>query len=326
MQREWSPALRIVDAHCDTLWTAPKEGRSLIERSERGHLDFPRLLEGGTCVQFFALFSDPSHGHSGFTLEALAMLERFYQAADNSEGRLRPLLWREDIDKLDPGRVLGLLSIEGAEPLQGRVDILQFFFRLGVRAMGLTWNHRNELADGQLDSPSRGGLTPRGRAVVSEMERLGMVIDCSHLSDASFWDLLEHTNGPIIASHSNVRAIRNHLRNLTDNQIRALAERGGVIGINFLPHFLVDHGEASIDDVVRHIDYIAELVGSQAIGLGSDFDGISRTPIGLEHAGKMPALAEALLHRGYSDHDIRNVMGENFLRLLSKTLPPQPIS
>lgn len=311
----------IVDGHCDTLWQAPKEGRTLLERSSKGHLDLPRLIDGGVQLQFFALFSDPAHGPVGFTVEALAMVERFYQAVDGSEGRLLPLRWREDLDQLAPGRVLGLLSIEGAEPLHGRVDILRLFFRLGVRAVGLTWNFRNELADGQLDGDSRGGLTPAGRAIVREMGRLGMIVDCSHLSDAGFWDLLEQTEAPIIASHSNARAICNHKRNLTDDQLKAIASRGGVVGINFLPHFLNEKGDASLDDVVRHIEHMAEVAGIQTIGLGSDYDGIGKTPVGLEHVGKISAVAEALLRRGYAEEEVRAVMGENYLRLLRKILP-----
>lgn len=314
----------IADGHCDTLWQAPKEQRTLTERSDRGHVDLPRLVEAGVRIQFFALFSDPSHGAVGFTAEALAMIERFYEAVGQSGGQLLPLRWREDLDQMAPGRVLGLLSLEGGEPLHGRVDLLRAFFRLGVRAMGLTWNHRNELADGLLDAEARGGLTPRGRAVVREMERLGMIIDCSHLSDTGFWDLLEHTTGPIVASHSNARAVCPHGRNLTDEQLRAVAARGGIVGINFLPAFLKAEGPATLDDVIRHIDHIAAVAGVGTVGLGSDFDGISKTPVGLEDVTKTGALAEALLRRGYNEEAVRGIMGENWLRLLRRVLPERP--
>lgn len=317
----FQPPLRIVDAHCDTLWTAPREERTLLIRSSQGHLDLPRLLSAGVHVQFFALFSDPHHGRVGFTVEALAMIERFYEAVDGSSGVLRPLLWQEDLEHVGEGHVYGLLSIEGAEPLHGRIDLLRLFFRLGVRAIGLTWNYRNELADGQLDAESGGGLTPSGRAIVQEMERLGMLIDCSHLSDAGFWDLAQRTSGPFIASHSNSRAVCDHRRNLTDEQMQVVAGRGGVMGINFHPGFLRTGGDATLDDIIRHIDYMAERVGPQAIGLGSDFDGISRTPIGVEDTTKLPRVADALVRRGYGETDIRGIMGENFLRVLQAALP-----
>ena len=320
-----TPPLRIVDAHCDTLWAAPREKRALHERSERGHLDLPRLQEAGVYIQFFAVFSDPSHAAAGFTADALGMIETFYESAEASRGSLRPLLWRDDLDGApQAGQVFGLLSLEGGEPLHGRVDVLRSFFRLGIRAMGLTWNHRNELADGQLESESGGGLTRRGRAVVREMERLGMVIDCSHLSDAGFWDLMSQTTGPVIASHSNARALCPHPRNLTDEQIAAIGERGGVIGINFFPPFLRRDEDASIADVIRHVEYIAGRVGVQAVCLGSDYDGISRTPVGLEDCTKLPALAEELLRLGYSEDDVRAIMGGNMVRLLKHVLPNRP--
>lgn len=318
------PSLQIVDGHCDTLWAAPKQNRALHERSGRGHLDLPRLLEAGVFVQFFALFSDPDHRKNGFTPEALAMVEHFHQAVEDSRGLLRPLLWREDLEEPHTQSVYGLLSIEGAEPIHGRIDLLRAFFRLGVRAMGLTWNYRNEVADGQLDSVSGGGLTRQGIAVVSEMERLGMLIDCSHLSDAGFWDLLEHTTGPVVASHSNARALCPHLRNLTDEQMQALADRGGVIGINFLPDFLRADGAATVADVIRHIEYISGRIGPSAVGLGSDYDGISRTPTGLEDCTKLPVIAEELLRLGYRESDVRAIMGGNFLRVLGATLPRRP--
>lgn len=316
--------LCIVDAHCDTLFTAPRQGRRLAEASERGHLDLPRLKAGGVSLQFFALFSAPEFGPAGFTLKALEMIDHFYEATQEDPD-LWPLLWREDVPLVGQGKVAGLLSIEGAEPLGGSVAALRAFHRLGVRAVGLTWNYRNELADGQLEAESRGGLTSKGRAIVQEMARLGMLIDVSHLSDTGFEHVLETVSGPVIASHSNARAVCNHLRNLTDNQIRALATCGGVMGMNFAPYFLREGAHASIDDVIRHIDHIAALVGPRYIGLGSDYDGIEATPRGLEHPGRLLDLADRLLRRGYGEEDVRLIMGGNFLRVLAKVLPSKKV-
>lgn len=224
--------LRIVDAHCDTLWAAPKQRRDFTKRSVHGHLDIPRLQEAGVALQFFALFSDPAHGSHGYTRKALQMIDLFYQAVNKTEA-FWPLLWRDQIERIRAGDgVAGLLAIEGGEALGGSVEILRCFYRLGVRSVGLTWNGRNELADGQLETGTGGGLTRAGVKIVAEMERLGMLIDVSHLSDPGFWHLLEVTTAPVIASHSNARSQCNHLRNLTDEQIRALARRGGFIGIN----------------------------------------------------------------------------------------------
>lgn len=320
--RQMLTTLRIVDAHCDTIWAAPKQQRDFTRRSNRGHLDIPRLREAGVVLQFFALFSDPAHGSHGYTHKALEMIDAFYQAVSKAKG-LWPLFWRHQIAKVRAGDgVAGLLAIEGGEALGGSVEILRCFFRLGVRSVGLTWNGRNELADGQMETGSGGGLTRAGIEVVTEMERLGMLIDVSHLSDHGFWHVLEVTTGPVIASHSNARSQCSHLRNLTDEQIRALAQRGGFIGINLMPDFLREGGEAQIDDIIRHIDHMASAVGNTAhIGIGSDFDGVEKLPAGIEHVGDLPRIAEALSRRGYSDADVRGIMGENILRVLERVLP-----
>lgn len=320
--RQMLANLRIVDAHCDTLWAAPKQQRDFTQRSAQGHIDIPRLQEAGVVLQFFALFSDPAHGSHGYTRKALEMIDRFYQAVNKSEG-FWPLLWRHQIDKVRAGEgIAGLLAIEGGEALGGSVEILRCFYRLGVRSVGLTWNGRNELADGQMETGSGGGLTRAGVEVVQEMERLGMLIDVSHLSDHGFWHVLEVAKGPVIASHSNARSVCAHLRNLTDEQIHALAERGGFIGMNLMPDFLREDGQARIDDVIRHIDHMANVVGSAAhIGLGSDFDGVDSLPDGIGHVGDLPRIADALLRRGYSDADVRGIMGENILRVLELVLP-----
>lgn len=316
------PRLHIVDAHCDTIWAAPKQERDFTRRCDRGHLDIPRLQEAGVVLQFFALFSDPAHGSHGYIRKALQMLDAFYQAVNKAES-LWPLFWRHQIERVRSGHgVAGLLAIEGGEALGGSVEVLRCFYRLGVRSVGLTWNGRNELADGQMETGSGGGLTRAGVEIVAEMERLGMLIDVSHLSDHGFWHVLEVTTGPVIASHSNARGQCNHLRNLTDEQIRALAQRGGFIGINFVPEFLREGGKAQIDDIIRHIDHMASVVGNTAhIGIGSDFDGVAELPAGIEHVGDLPRIAEALARHGYADADIRGIMGENILRVLEMVLP-----
>lgn len=317
-------SLRIVDAHCDTLWAAPAQGRDLAGHSGEGHIDLPRLRDAGVVLQFFALFSDPAHHPHGFTQKALEMIDRFYLAMDQAAD-FWPLLWRDQIDQVKAGQgIAGLLSIEGGEALAGRVEILRCFYRLGVRSVGLTWNYRNELADGQLETGSGGGLTQAGIKIVAEMERLGMLIDVSHLSEPGFWHLLEVTTAPIIASHSNARSQCDHLRNLTDKQIRAIARRGGVVGINFAPDFLQPEGTAGLGDIVRHIDHIAQLVGTSHIGIGADFDGIDQTPREITDVGDMPKVARALLRHGYPEEDVRGIMGENVMKLLASVLPAAP--
>ncbi|HEY8496697.1 MAG TPA: dipeptidase [Limnochordales bacterium] len=311
----------VVDAHCDTVLRLVNGG-SLDDPEPAGHVDLPRLVAGGVDLQIFALWVDARQRRGGFTVRCLELLEAVEREVAAHPDRLQLILTRRDLEAARAAGKIGvLLSIEGGEALEGSLAALRAFYRLGVRALGLTWNGRNELADGCGDADSGGGLTAFGRRVVQEMNRLGMVVDVSHLSERGFWDVLEISQHPIIASHSNARAVCDHRRNLYDAQIRALAERGGVMGMNFCPEFLRSDGPATLDDVVRHIDHIVNLVGPDHVGLGSDFDGIDSTPIGLEDVSRLPALTEALLARGYDEASVAKILGGNFLRVFQSVLP-----
>ncbi|UCH56875.1 MAG: dipeptidase, partial [Candidatus Bathyarchaeota archaeon] len=217
------------------------------------------------------------------------------------------------------GKVAALLAIEGAEPLQGDLGVLRVLYRLGVRMLSFTWNWRTPFADGLDAKRTEGKLTDLGVDALREMERLGVVLDVSHISDSCFWDVVNLKKSAFIASHSNSREICNHKRNLTDDMIRALADHGGVMGMNFAPAF-VDKDKATVQRVVDHIDHIVELVGPDHVGLGSDFDGITSTPIGLEDATKMPNVTKELVKREYSDEDIIKILGRNHLRVFKEIL------
>lgn len=315
----------IVDGHCDTLWAANRDGRDWTQSSATGHADLERMISAGVNIQFFALFSDPNHRGPGYALKALEMIESFHsgieKAAREHELTLGIVRTRQDVDRA-AGGFWGLLSIEGGEVIDRSLDALFAFYRLGVRSMGLVWNHRNALADGVMDGAAGGGLTPFGKEVVKAMWEIGMIVDVSHLSEAGFWDLVRISRGPIVASHSNARALCDHPRNLTDDQIRAVAETGGVVGVNFYPGFLTSSGRAGIEDILRHIEYIAEVGGIGCVGLGSDFDGFETPPQGMEDIRNLPDLIPLLRQRGYQDREIAAVMGENWARLLKTVLPP----
>ena len=169
------------------------------------------------------------------------------------------------------------------------------------------------------ENEGKGGLTNFGKEVVREMNRLGMLIDVSHLNEAGFWDVLSLSTKPLVASHSCCRSLCNHPRNLTNSQLKALQENGGVIGINFYPNFL-GSGELTIENVIEHIEYAAEIAGIDHVGLGSDFDGIDTVPKGLENAAKLPTLTELLLKRGWKDSELIKVLGGNFIRVLDQVL------
>jgi membrane dipeptidase len=185
--------------------------------------------------------------------------------------------------------------------------------------LSFTWNWRTPFADGLDAKRTEGKLTDLGVKALREMERLGIVLDVSHISDSCFWDIVDLKEGAFIASHSNCRNICDHQRNLTDDMIRALADHSGVIGINFAPAF-VDKEEATVEKVVDHIDHIVNLVGPDHVGLGSDFDGISSTPVSLEDATRMPNITRELVKREYSDEDIMKILGGNHLRVFKEIL------
>ena len=279
----------IADFHCDTLFQIMRHGGELHKRPE-GHLDVERLTAAGVDLQVFAIYA-PVKSARGPLHEALLMAETFWQAVDRK--LLQPVLWSEDLCA-DASGVRGLLSLEGADPLHGDVELLRLFFRLGVRVMGLTWNGSNALADGVDVAEGGRGLTELGRCIVKEMNRLGMLVDVSHLSERSFWDVISVCEGPVIASHSNARAICSHRRNLSDAQLRAVAASGGVVGLNFYPPFLASAGEAGLADILRHAEHMLSVMGRGHVGMGSDFDGVNRLPEGITGVESLPILAGAM--------------------------------
>ncbi len=316
--RELHRRYAVVDAHVDTV-LALEGGRSFTAWGDSGHADLPRLLAGGVRYQVFALFIQPQYKPERALAQVLHLWDTLERAfAEAGPERVRLCTRPEDLtpEAVPPGQLGAVVSIEGGEAVGTDPALVRVLHRLGVRAMGLTWNERNAIADGAGEADAGGGLTRFGRALVGEMNRLGMIVDVSHLCARSFWDVLATSRRPVIASHSNARAVCDHVRNLDDAQIRALAEAGGVMGMNFYADFL-DHDPARADiaRVCDHIDHICDLVGPEHVGLGSDFDGIQRAPTGLGDVSRLPALTEALLARGYGEAALAGILGGNFLRV-----------
>lgn len=323
----------VVDTHCDTLkcllpiFTKPQDSmwadRSEIgigSRSNVGHIDIPRLQDGGVNCQVFAISSERSRIPSHPLRTALEMINRFYVECKANQDSIAPVTSQSEILKAkNDSKIAAILSIEGADVIEGRLEMFSVFHRLGVRIVGLVHSLRNQLADGVTDKRTGGGLSELGIAAVEVLEKLNLIIDVSHMNEEGFWDLVNLTKNPFIASHSNCRAICEHPRNLTDDQIIALADKGGVIGMNFAPSF-VHPSYASVHGVVNHIDHIVELVGPSYVGLGSDFDGISYTPVGLESVSKLPNITEELVKREYLETDIRSILGGNHMRVFKKVI------
>jgi len=306
----------IMDAHCDTLMDVVEGRRRLADRDKGGQLDLPRMMEAGVSSQIFAIYVSSEYLPGGGARRALQYVDAFYREIEDNSDKLVFATTGKDVNRArEEGKIAALLSIEGGEALDGRIELLRIFYRLGVRLMTLTWSLRNELADGAFEGRTGGGLTRFGVKVVEEMDRLGMVVDVSHLSEAGFWDVMEVSKRPVIASHSNSKTLCSHPRNLTDDQAKAIAKKGGVIGVNFAGYFLGE-GRRSLAGVADHVDYLSELIGAEHVALGSDFDGLplEQLPDELKDVSQLPRIAEELAARGYSEPAIRGIMGENLLR------------
>ncbi len=316
----------VIDTHCDTLmqfmpgqYGGPPT-RRLGERSDKGHLDLPRMIEGGVDCQTFAMYTGRREGQPDALYTAMVMTDVFYREMEANEEKIVPVTSvAEILAAKEVGRCSGLLSIEGGEPLMGDLGVLRNFYKLGVRMLSFTWNWRTPFADGLSASRAVSKLTDTGVKAIEEMDRLGIVLDTSHISDSCFWDIAEVKKSPFIASHSNSRSICDHRRNLTDDMLQTLADHDGVAGMNFAPDFVAKDG-ATVEKLVDHIDYIYKKVGPDHIGLGSDFDGIGTPPVDLEDASKMPNITRELVRREYTEDDIKKILGGNTLRVLRAVL------
>ena len=304
----------IADAHCDTILHLAM-GKSL-KHNPSGQLDLERMEKGRIALQFFAVFVEDQYVYNGKSLKrSLSCIEAFYKELNNNKHMLFQILEKKDLKRIGQGKLAALLTLEGGECLEGSLEILSFLYRIGVRSMGLTWNRRNNIADGISEARTTGGLTNFGVNVVQEMNRLGMLIDAAHLSETGFWDVIDTTSRPIIVSHANCKNLYDHPRNLSDEQINALAENGGVMGVTFVSDFLGLN--ADVETAVNHVDHVCQLLGtSKHIGFGSDFDGTDNLAKGLENAGHYYQLIESLSKRGYRKEDIERIAGKNILRIL----------
>jgi membrane dipeptidase len=316
----------IFDGHCDTLIPVRDGDRRLDERvqpqAEGGvltsqHIDLPRLVEGGVTAQIFACFVREQFLPSDATNEALRLIDAFYQALDGNPDTLLLATTAADVERAKAeGKVSGVLSLEGAEALEGDLAMLRTFYRLGLRALGLTWNFRNRAADGLAEIRTGGGLTEFGAALVREANRLGVILDVAHLAPAGVRDVLELSEAPVVASHANARALCDHPRNLTDEQLDGIAASGGLVAVTYVPAFLASPPEdASLEQVLDHVDYIVKAIGVDHVGLGSDFDGFDGVLPGLEDVLHLPALTAGLVARGYSDEKVGKILGGNYLRV-----------
>ena len=321
--------MKVVDMHCDTigeLWKAEKAGKPISLRSNSLHIDLEKMQKGDYLLQNFAMFvflgreKDP-------LVNVLEMIDVYNRAMAENADIIGPVLNYEDIEKnRAAGKLSGMLTIEEGAVLKGNPYVVRSLYQLGVRMLTLTWNFENEIGypntivKAKDYDPSRHyGLKPEGIEIVREMNRVGMIVDVSHLGDDGFWDVVKYCDGPFVASHSNARAVCDHTRNMTDDMIRALADKGGVMGLNFCGDFLNPNGKSRLEDMVRHAKHIINVGGSDILGLGTDYDGIDGD-LELDHCDKMPLLAQEMERQGFSTQQIEKIFHGNVLRLYREVL------
>lgn len=357
----------VADLHADT----PTEfflddAYDFGARHENGHVDLPRLREGGVCAQFLIAWvpAELAATPGASFRHAARLIDAIHRVVARTPG----VRLATDAAGIHAARLAGdvavLIGVEGGHAIENSLDNLRRLHEHGARYLTLTWNNTHDWADAAGDTPRHGGLAPFGRDVVRELGRLRMLVDVSHAADSTFWDVLEVSTAPVVATHSNARALARHHRNLTDDQIRAIAGTGGLIGVNAFPAFLdtdyglafsrieaeaaalearlrAGHGDPErarrdarawrdrriaslppvpLDRMADHVEHIAAVAGPDHVALGCDFDGIAATPPELPHTGLLPRLTERLLRRGWSDDDLRRVLGGNVARVLSSVL------
>jgi len=354
----------VVDTHDDTTQRLVDEKFDLGRRDARGHIDIPRMKEGGMDAIFFSIWMPSSITGPEAVRRALDQIDAVREQVRRHPDDLVLATTAEEVRRAyDQHKIAALMGVEGGHMIDNDLGLLRVYAALGVRYLTLTHGSNTQWADSSTDKPAHNGLTDFGKDVVRELNRLGVLVDISHVSDKTFYDALEVSKAPMIASHSSCRALCDAPRNMTDDMIKALAAKGGVIQINYHMGFLsqeyrnatsnpksvkklnaeikkrcgaseacqiregeqmarklVEQGKAPRVDwtkIVEHIDHAVKLAGADHVGLGSDFDG-ANMPYGLEDASKLPKITEALLRKGYSESDIRKILGGNTLRVMEQ--------
>jgi membrane dipeptidase len=360
----------VVDTHADTPQRFLDDGFDIgsTDPHDVGHLSLDKAQRGNLGAEFFSIWVDPETNKGHFAQHTFDLIDSVYEQAARHPDRMMMAFSVADIERAHgEHKLAALMGIEGGHSIENDMHLLRNYYRLGVRYMTLSWSNTNEWADSSGDINDakiqhHNGLTDFGKQVVLEMNRLGMMVDISHVADKTFWDAIATTKAPVIASHSSARALVNAPRNMTDDMLRAVAKNGGVVQVNFFSGFLDEDYRKAVDAqakdqavaiqkyidslkaqgkpvsyvevdrmerawmakiprppfkvLIDHIDHIAKIAGVDHVGLGSDFDGVSgATPQGMDSAADLPKITQALLDRGYSAEDIKNILGGNLLRV-----------
>jgi membrane dipeptidase len=360
-----------VDTHADTTQRMLDDHYDLTQPLNGGHVNFDAAKQGNLGAEFFSIWVEPRYYEGHYARRTLELIDAVYQAAQKHPDKMMMAYSVADIERAHrEHKLAALMGIEGGHSIENSLGLLRDYYRLGVRYMTLTWSNSNDWADssGDINDPkvphTKEGLTEFGKDVVYEMNRLGMMVDISHVSDKTFYRTLILSRAPVIASHSSARTLTNHPRNMTDEMLRALANNGGVAQVNFFSAFISERwrqaSEAQkpereaaekaaeekakaegkpwgytqeeavqkewaariprppLSELIDHIDHMVKVAGIDHVGIGSDFDGISSSPEGIDSAADLPKITAALKQRGYSEADCQKIMSGNLLRVFAE--------
>jgi membrane dipeptidase len=355
----------VLDTHDDTTQRFFSKDYDLGKRNPDGHVDIPRMREGGMNAIFFSIWIDGRIMGAPAVQKALDQIDAVHENVQKySKDMMFCRTAAEVREAHKQGKIAALIGVEGGHMIGNDIRVLRMFGDLGVRYVTLSHFYNDEWADSSTDKPAHNGLTDFGKDIVREMNRQGIMVDISHVSDKTFYDALEVSKAPLIASHSSCRALCNHVRDMSDDMIKALAAKGGVIQINYERSFIdqaykdaYDKASGGVvaamekvtkecagdeacvsrkikdletqmeasgalprvswEKIIEHIDHVVKLVGAEHVGLGSDFDGATM-PDGMEDCSKLPKITEALMRKGYSDDDLRKILGGNILRVMEQ--------
>ena len=319
--------MRLIDMHCDTIWMLMREKDTKL-KNNRFCVDVEKLKSAGSMAQFFACFiyMDEITGEDrydkGYQL-ALDMIARGKKEfAKSWHDMLLACSFDELMKNNEDGKMSAFLTVEEGGILNGDLNRLQTLYDEGIRLITLTWNHENCIGypNSKDEVIMQKGLKPFGVEVVEKMNQLGMIIDVSHLSDGGFWDVLTYSNKPVVASHSNARSLCEHPRNLSDEMIKALADKGGIAGVNMYPYFINKNGKATVEDIADHVWHMYQTGGEDFVAIGTDFDGFDEGELDIAHIGEMEQLYDAVKKRGFSERQMEKFWSGNAMRVINEVL------
>ena len=319
--------MNLIDMHCDTLWKLVRD-KSLELGKNPCHVDISKMQEAEVAAQFFACFvymnefTGAERYDEGYRL-ALEMMERGKEEfLKNRQDIVLTCSYREFVKNHQEGKISAFLTVEEGGIIDGRLDRIEELYNRGIRLITLLWNDENCMGYPNSKNPDimKCGLKPFGIESLERMNKLGMIVDVSHMSDGGFWDVLERSKSPVVASHSNARTLCNHPRNLSDEMMKALAEKGGIAGLNCYPYFVNQKGKADMSDLAEHVAHMMKMGGEEFVAIGTDFDGFDEGELSICHIGQIRQLYDELRRRGFTERQLDKICSGNAMRIMKDVL------